>query len=276
MGFEFQEGKSYLMPAHFREIDDKEGIVDNVVKDFLPGENGTMVGAMIPIDADAVSAYLPPGFSVVEPATLIIGYLRGPAANHCGGRTINTVTVDVTARFDGEEDHKEGRFNLVIFENEPYWPALGRERVGAPKMLADISEVWSKDSSYGFTVSERGNTILEVEFSNLERIPENILEAQLEEAAGDAWMTWKYIPSVTPGEFDANYPVLMDVTYIGVTEAHAGDAKIRFHGLNETQSPQFHQVSAKLAELTPNVEGVAIYSRLETARMDVSKMRKLK
>jgi hypothetical protein len=54
------------------------------------------------------------------------------------GGGYNVAAVQVSARFDGSQDHLEGDNTLVMFEDET-WPIISvREDLGVPKLYADI------------------------------------------------------------------------------------------------------------------------------------------
>ena len=91
----------------------------------------------------------------------------------------------------------------------------------------------------GSTVSEHGRVLLEAEVRNLERIPDDHLQEMVEALDDSAWMSWKCIPSIVPGEFDANYPTLFHMEY-DVSEGWAGEGRVRFFEATETQAPQSH------------------------------------
>jgi acetoacetate decarboxylase len=92
-------------------------------------------------ESEAISQLLPECFQPAgEPiVTVAFGYFDGIDFMAGGGYRIATVMVAV--RFDGKQDHIEGNFPLVMFENDTLPIILGRERLGIHKIYADISPV---------------------------------------------------------------------------------------------------------------------------------------
>ena len=83
-------------------------------------------------DNDAINSLLPSCFkNGDEPlVTVIFGYYNG--LDFMAGGGYNIAAVQVSARFDGNQDHLEGDYTLVMFENET-WPIIGgREDLGVP------------------------------------------------------------------------------------------------------------------------------------------------
>jgi acetoacetate decarboxylase len=56
--------------------------------------------------------------------------------------------VQVAARFDGEKDHIEGDYILVMFENDTIPIIGGREQLGVPKLYADISMIKTQSNGH--------------------------------------------------------------------------------------------------------------------------------
>ena len=84
--------------------------------------------------------YLLPEFYTVgkDPqVTVVFGYHNRLA--FMAGGSYSLAAMQVSARFDGDSDHVEGDYNLVMFEDRT-WPIIGgREDLGVPKLYADIS-----------------------------------------------------------------------------------------------------------------------------------------
>ena len=72
---------------------------------------------------------------------------------------------------------------------------MGREVLGAPKLMADIPDAWSRDDKRGFHISENGTRLLEGEVSGLSKLDDDALQAMLAQLEGNIWMGWKHIPS---------------------------------------------------------------------------------
>jgi acetoacetate decarboxylase len=159
-------------------------------------------------DPDAISALLPPCYSLgKEPmVTIVFAYHSGLAFMAGGG--YNLAAFQVSARFDGEEDHVEGDYNLIMFEDQT-WPILGgREDLGVPKLFADIAPIKTDpDGSLRCEASYWGHHLFSLELS-----PPNKQNAVVKLAANRLinsrpWLAYKYIPSLD-GPPDADYPTI--------------------------------------------------------------------
>jgi hypothetical protein len=164
--FEFEPEKSYVMPVHFGPM--------------VPGWDGMTVhyeravGLVFSgsIDRSAVSAYLPPGFTADDPAILSVRYLQLSGCIGLAGGGYNVVSVEVSAHFDGEQDHVDGDYALIQWEGHNAPAIMGRELVGSPKIVADIPDYWSFGGAKGWHVSENSTRLAEGEVSPLEKLGE--------------------------------------------------------------------------------------------------------
>ncbi len=249
--FEFEAGKSYFMPVHFGALE--------------PGWDGMTVhyeGAVGlvftgPIDRSAVAPYLPPGFTATDPATISVRYLKLSGCIGLAGGGYNVVAVDVTARFDGEEDHLEGDYALMQWESHAGPVTAGRELAGAPKIVADIPDFWSLGGTKGWYLSENSTRLAEGEVSELEKLGEAETQALTKKIQSRPWLSWKHIPTPDGTGTDVSYPTLFS-SRLNVTDAWSGRGKVRFFETTFEQTPQSTRVSAVLANLPIPEEGDAV------------------
>ena len=155
---------------------------------------------------EAIAALLPSCYTVgKEPlVTVVFGYNSGLDFMAGGGYSL--AAVQVSARFDGEKDHLEGDYNLVMFEDQT-WPIIGgREDLGVPKLYAGISPIKIfPDGSLCCQASYFGHLLFSLTLS-----PEKKQNAIVKLAANKMinsrpWLGYKYIPSLD-GPPDADYP----------------------------------------------------------------------
>jgi acetoacetate decarboxylase len=249
--FEFEPGKSYYMPIHFGPL--------------VPGWDGLTVhyeravGLVFagPIDGSAVSPYLPPGYTVTDPATLSVRYLQLSGCVGLAGGGYNVVSVDVSARFDGEQDHLEGDYALMQWESLSAPVIAGRELVGAPKLVADIPAFWSLGGTKGWYVSENSARLAEGEVSQLQKLGKGETQALSKQLQSRPWLAWKHIPTPDGTGTDVSYPTLLS-SRLSVTEAWSGRGKVRFFETSFEQTPQNSRISAVLAKLPIPEEGEAM------------------
>jgi acetoacetate decarboxylase len=249
--FEFEPGKSYYMPVHFGPL--------------VPGWDGltvhyeSAVGLVFtsPIDRSAVAPYLPPGFRAADPPVLSVRYLQLSGCVGLAGGGYNVVSVDVSARFDGQRDHLEGDYALMQWESSSAPVIAGRELAGAPKLVADIPAFSSLGGTKGWHASENGVRLAEGEVSQLQKLDDSERQALSQRLQGRPWLGWKHIPTPDGTGTDVSYPTSFSGR-LNVTDAWSGRGKVRFFETSFDRTPQNHRVSGVLAKLPIPEEGKAM------------------
>ncbi|HKJ26023.1 MAG TPA: acetoacetate decarboxylase family protein [Anaerolineales bacterium] len=159
-------------------------------------------------DSEAISALLPDCYSVgKEPqVTVVFGYNNG--LDFMAGGGYNLAAVQVSARFDGEKDHIEGDFNLVMFEDKT-WPIIGgREDLGVPKLFANISPIKIyPNGRLRCEASYFGHLLYSLELSPPKKQNAIVRLAANKIINSRPWLAYKYIPSLD-GPPDADYPTI--------------------------------------------------------------------
>ena len=159
-------------------------------------------------DTDAIASLLPDCFKPgKEPiVTVLFGYYNGLYFMAGGGYSV--AAVQVSARFDGDQDHLEGDYILVMFENET-WPILGgREDLGVPKLFANISlpKVFI-DGSLRCEASLWGHLLFGLNLPSPKKQNSIVRLAANKFINSRPWLAYKYIPSLD-GPPDADYPTI--------------------------------------------------------------------
>lgn len=246
MGFEFQKGKPYVMPAHFGASDvGWNGKVAHY-------EDNTALSILYVTDRAAVSKLLPPGFVATDPPIITVSFVMCRGVDFMAGGGYNLVAVNVSARFEGKRDKAAGNFALVLWENNFMPIVVGREVLGAPKLFADIPDAWLRDGKRGFTVSENGSLLLEGEVSGLQKLSDDAIQAMLAQVEGQIWMGWKHIPSCDLRGADVSSATALPAKAV-VREAWMGQGKVAFHDVAWEKAPLSWLVVKTLKEL-PIVE----------------------
>lgn len=159
-------------------------------------------------DATAIQALLPSCYSLgKEPlVTIMFGYNRG--LSFMAGNGYNFAVVQVSARFDGERDHVEGDYILIMFEDQT-WPILGgREDLGIPKLYADISPIKEMpDGQLRCEASLWGHLLFSLGLSSPKKQNPVVKLAAGRIINSRPWLAYKYIPSLD-GPPDADYPTI--------------------------------------------------------------------
>jgi acetoacetate decarboxylase len=200
-------------------------------------------------EAEILAELLPVGLIVPEPAIVFVSFMSCLGVDVLGGRGYNIVSISVRTGYEGKKDQVEGTFPLVLWENDFLAVMSGRECLGAPKLLAEIPDLWQRDGCKGFTVSENGALLVEGEFRELVRLEGEDLEARLAEIPSEQNMLfWKYIPT---GDFQGtslSHMMLVPMR-VSITDAWTGNGEAAFHARSWEQAPISGFITSRLRQL---------------------------
>jgi acetoacetate decarboxylase len=153
-------------------------------------------------DIEAVRAVLPECYEPAEdPAVRVI---------FMAGNGYRLATVQVAARYAGEEDQVEGDCVLVMFENATTPIITGREHLGIPKLYADISPVRTLSNDHlRCEASLWGHLLFGIDLAPPLK-NQNALVRREAARRSSRWpsLGYKYIASLD-GPPDADYPTIM-------------------------------------------------------------------
>jgi acetoacetate decarboxylase len=90
-------------------------------------------------DAEAIPALLPKCFEPGNKPSVTVVFQDSKGVDYLAGNGYRLLMIAVSAKFTGEKHHLEGNYVLVLFENAAIPIVLGRERLGLPKIYADIT-----------------------------------------------------------------------------------------------------------------------------------------
>lgn len=157
-------------------------------------------------DIEIITSLLPSCFKCgKEPmVNVFFGYYNG--LNFMAGGGYRIAAVQVSAQFDGNQDHLEGDYILVMFENET-WPIIGgREDLGVPKLFADISlPKIMPDGRLRCEASLWGHLLFGLDITSPKKQNSIVRLAVNKLINSRCWLAYKYIPSLD-GLPDADYP----------------------------------------------------------------------
>jgi acetoacetate decarboxylase len=159
-------------------------------------------------DPDAIQNLLPECYQVGKEPTVTLVFSHNDGVEFLAGRGYRIATIMVSARFDGETDHEEGNYIVVMFEDDTLPIIGGREHLGVPKIYADISPVKTLPGSGRLRceVSLWGHLLYGVEFSPLKE-QNAIVRRVANRTKIPSYLCYKYIPALD-GPPDASYPTL--------------------------------------------------------------------
>lgn len=241
-GFNFEDGKPYVMPGHFGAT--TEGW-DGKVAHY---DDNTATTIMYVTDPDAVAPLLPEGFVPTNPAIISVTFVMARGVDYMAGRGYNLVNVNASARFEGKQDKAKGNFALVLWENDFFPIMLGREVLGAAKLYGEIPDAWTRDGRQGFSVSEYGTKLLEGEVWDLRKPTPEEMQAMAERNKGSIWMGWKFIPSCDLRGADVSNATALP-SWADPKKILVGKGKITFHEVTWEEAPLSSRVVNKLKEL---------------------------
>ena len=230
MGFEFEDGKPYVMPAHFGpSVEGWNGKVAHYA-------DNTAMTIMYQTQKEAVSKFLPPGFKPPDEPLISVSFVMCRGVDFMAGGGYNLVAVNVSADFEGQHDKVSGDFSLIVWENHFLPIVVGREVLGVPKLMAQIPDAWTREGKKGFMVSEDGNLLLEAEVGDLRSASVDELAGINQKSQDGAWMGWKYIPSCDLKTADVSSATILPAK-TEITEAWIGTGIVIFHEVEWKKSP---------------------------------------
>jgi acetoacetate decarboxylase len=233
--FKFKPESFYMMPFHFGPRAGKGSA--------LYGEVTTIAVTYL-TDRKMLSAYLPKPFEVGPEPWVSVSYAMNREVAWLAGGCYNLIGVNVSAVFNGEEDHLTGSYCLVIWENLTDPILTGREIQGMPKIFADIPDhtifdgVWSTGAGY------RGHKIVDLMIKDLKPLPgDQVKEIEKMSQQGN-WMGWKYIPNTGGLGAEVSHATLFP-TNATFDHIWTGTGEVKWNRLTWEQNPtQFHIVNA--------------------------------
>jgi acetoacetate decarboxylase len=206
-GVKIESNKIYLLPLIRGPVFEQGKVPALVYREIQ------MFAMQYETDYDIVRPLLPDCYQPAEKpiVTASFGYFDG--VDFMAGRGYRIASVSVEARFDGEKDHVEGEYVLVIFEDDTIPIIGGREQLGAPKIYANISPVKTlPEDTLRCEASHWGHLLFGVNLGSLKK--QNVLVRSVagKRLSQQLMLGYKYIPSLD-GPPDASYPTLFQTDY---------------------------------------------------------------
>lgn len=234
--FNFEDGKSYRMPAHFGgsafDPDARVWYNDMVTLAYS-----------YTTDGDQLCDYIPEGFELTKPE-LSVSYQQCRQVEWMAGSYYNLVTISAPVRFNGRKDRVEGSFALVVWENKTT-PILTGNMMGVPKIYADIEDLHIFRNIYRTRLSYECSTFLQLEMTRQEQLS----DAQVKSLQGEVnSLGWRYVPKVGAPGADLSQPILFPM-YSEPDAAWTGTGTVQWTELSWDQSPMQWHITRALARL---------------------------
>lgn len=194
--------KLYMMPQIMGPLYEKEDLPK------IQYPQSESIGIQFLTEVEAVRALVPDCYDVAQEVVVkvVFGYHKG--IEFLAGGAYNIATVQVASVFDGEKDHVEGDFILVMFENQTRPIILGREFLGVPKIYADIpSPRIMLDGNLRCEASFLGHLLFGIDLPPMKKQNRLIRNLASKQINSRPWLAYKYIPSFEDPP-DADYPTL--------------------------------------------------------------------
>ena len=241
-GFEFLDDRAYLIPV---TLTDPDKLVQKPVVRY---ESNTRHCITYLTDHDALAKLLPPGFSPTEVPTVQVNYTTCLGIDYMAGRGYSLVGVDALARFDGVVDHLEGYFGFVLWMDKYLPMVMGREIMGAAKILSEVPALRTFGGRKCFTMSEEGSLLIEGELWDLQELSKDQIASRLAAGGDRQWLGWKYVPNVTSDGADISRATYLPVKR-DVRKMWSAKGKVTFHDTPWENAPLSGPIVQKLMQL---------------------------
>lgn len=222
-------------------------------------------------DRDAVAKLLPPGFHPTDPCTISVCFAECRDIDYLAGGGYNLVCVDASVYFQGEVDYAEGSLPLVLWMDKFYPILLGRELLGAPKLMAEIPDAKTIVGSgkSRFYAADDGNRLVEGAIWDLEEMTREEITEWEKGGEGKSWMCYKHFPSIDLDGHDCSYATWCPTTNV-THRAWKGKGEVHFNPVEWERSPLSGPCSTILSQL-PVLEVVSAMKWIESAIYEPNK-----
>ena len=247
MSYRFQPGKMYRMPTHFGPVMGPRQGPDGRVFECKENPKCTSVSVSFRTNPKQLEDLLPECFELGDDPVVSVFATHMKEIEWLAGRGYAVLGASFPAKFNGNEDHVEGPFLTVLWENLCDPIITGREELGFSKIYCEISEPRIIGNEAQVSASWLGFSFLDIEVTNLSE-PSNESGGKID----DGTLHFKYIPRTGEwGKEDVAYPVLTPATGDNgrVIERLTGDGKLAWKKARWEDLPTFYNVVNGLAEL---------------------------
>lgn len=247
MSYALRSDRGYRMPTHFGPLPGPRQAPTGGPHALDTGERSTLIWASFGVDADQLASLLPDRFEPATDPDITVEIKNMTNIGWLAGRGYSVATITAGVRRTMNDDHpRDGRFKLILWENEADPIITGREELGYPKVYGEVSTIQEGPDGGSATaaVSWDGFTFLELEVTDLTDQPLA--------APGGASFHTKYIPRTgTAGGHDVVQTILTSPGQgpLEVLERRSGTGDVRFTAGTWQQLPTLVTIVATLADL---------------------------
>ena len=160
-------------------------------------------------EAEALADLLPGSFQPGKEPLVTVIFSQNNGLSFMAGGGYRFAAVQLSARFDGNQDHLEGDHIVVMFEDNTYPIISGREDLGVPNLYADISNIKvMPDGHLRCEASLDGHLLFGLDVPPLKSQLGVMRAFASRQINARPWLGYKYIPSLD-GPPDAEYPTVI-------------------------------------------------------------------
>jgi acetoacetate decarboxylase len=207
-------------------------------------------------EPQAIESVLPEPYRPAEEPLVTVIFSDNNGLDFMAGGGYRLAAFQLAARFDGDRDHVEGDYILVMFENQT-WPIIGgREDLGVPKLFADITAMkLLPDGTTRCEASLWGHLLFSLDVPEMRKQSFIARAVATRQINSRPWLAYKYVPSVD-GPPDADYPTVSQ-----------NDTKIETLWLGKTASLRFGDAGRDdVALMRPLLDALATLTVVEPLR----------
>jgi len=255
--FKLEKDFTYSMPAHFggSKFDPEVKLTQKATTILISYET----------EEKLLENYIPEVFELLAPEVQVI-FSEFREINWMLGGHYNLIDVSVPVRFNGKKDKVDGKYSLVVWENNTTPILGGREQTGIPKIYADIEDMHILKPHYATTASFDGNTFLNMDFEATGELTGDEFEQVKVMSLNLDTIGWRYIPKVgAPGAEISQfilYPQGMEVEKVQV-----GNGGLKWTELTPMQNPsQSHIINSLAALPVKNITGAMLSEGMAALR----------
>ncbi len=166
------------------------------------------LGVQYQTDPEAMRKLVPDCYQPTKDSTATVLFAYNDGVDFMSGRGYRIAALNVLVRFDGERDHVEGNYPLVMCEDDAMPILNGREMLGIHKVLADISSLSNMPSGHlRCEASHWGHLLFGIDVEPLKEQNVVVRSVANRTLNSQPLLGYKYIPGLDEKP-DASYPVM--------------------------------------------------------------------
>ncbi len=192
--------KIYVMPQIMGTVHEKDPLPK------IPYPKTETFAMQFYTEYEAARVLVPDCYEVDQKPIVTVVFAYHNGIDFLVGGGYNLATGWVSARFDGQRDHVEGDYILIMYENQTKPIIGGREFLGVPKGYAYIPPAKiMPNRAFRCEASLWGHLLYGIKLPPLRKQNPVVKTVANKRINSRPWLAYKYIPSLD-GPPDADYP----------------------------------------------------------------------